>query len=684
MTAITDASSKRALLIGINKYPNFGNRAQLKACINDVNLMKGVLTGRFDFALENITILTDEQATKEAILQAIDELIDATRQDDIIVIYYSGHGSQMRDREGDEPDGYDETIVPYDSGRAPHPNRDISDDEIYFRLLRLSQKTPNITLIFDCCHSGTISRDAFGVNSHSVELDDRPVAELPPSLIDPTLKKQRQQKASDNRWLPIGKRHTLIAACKAGELSYELPVSMQGKKIPYGTLTFFLCRELMIANAGTTYRDIFSSVSSLVTSYNYDQHPQLEGALDREIFGVRDLDTMRFITISQRRKKDVILKAGAAQGLIVGSQWSVYSRDTKRVNDDTSSLGSIEVTEVDVLESKATVITEASDGAITAGSRAVAEKLINVDMEVTVQVDIPAKFNAERREMIAELEDSARLKISENKEDADFCIYLIPPRNEAAEPVPQLGSLSEAKWVVIGLHGQPVMPIYKVTDTDTDATEKIRENLEKWVSYRHTLALKNTMAHNELQGKVAFELMRQTSDKKWVKAVAAKNKQYPVFREGKNIGFRVINNGKLPVYITILDFGLTGAITLLEPMEGSVKALEPGKSIKIGMREGDDIILGKPDNFPFIPYPKGSPPSGGIETVKMFATTRPTDFNIFFQEGVRSIDLPEKIGFEAELFKLFSLTQLGIKSQFTKLFGKKDYWTTVERVFFLE
>lgn len=48
-----------------------------------------------------------------------------------MVVYYSGHGSQMTDREGDEPYGFDETLVPHDSSRAQNPNRDITDNEVY-------------------------------------------------------------------------------------------------------------------------------------------------------------------------------------------------------------------------------------------------------------------------------------------------------------------------------------------------------------------------------------------------------------------------------------------------------------------------------------------------------------------------------------------------------------------------
>ena len=81
-------------------------------------------------------------------------------------MHYSGHGSQMRDREGDEPDGFDETIVAADSGRSPAPIRDITDDELNLWLRKITERTPNVTLIFDFCHSGTVTRDLFAAKTH--------------------------------------------------------------------------------------------------------------------------------------------------------------------------------------------------------------------------------------------------------------------------------------------------------------------------------------------------------------------------------------------------------------------------------------------------------------------------------------------------------------------------------------
>ncbi|MCH8905276.1 MAG: caspase family protein, partial [Bacteroidetes bacterium] len=84
---------KYALLVGINDYEAVND---LEGCINDVENMKALLRGKFDFQEENILILTDKQATKEGVITAFKtHLIDQAQHGDIVLFHYSGHGSQM-------------------------------------------------------------------------------------------------------------------------------------------------------------------------------------------------------------------------------------------------------------------------------------------------------------------------------------------------------------------------------------------------------------------------------------------------------------------------------------------------------------------------------------------------------------------------------------------------------------
>ena len=139
-----------------------------------------------------------------------------------MVVHYSGHGSQMTDIEGDEPDGLDETSSSRgDSGRAPHENRDIKDDEIYLWLKDLTAKTSNVTLIFDCCHSGTIVRDDFGGEARWVEPDLRPAEQLPPSPIPDGLPRvaRRWPGRRSQRLAALGERYS----CSPGAAGRRSP-----------------------------------------------------------------------------------------------------------------------------------------------------------------------------------------------------------------------------------------------------------------------------------------------------------------------------------------------------------------------------------------------------------------------------------------------------------------------------
>src|SRR5581483_11460630 len=100
-----------ALLVGIDQYAAV---PVLRGCVNDVQAMRSLLIDRLGVPEASIRLLTDGQATRAGMLQAFQSfLIDnpAIERGDQILFHYSGHGSQMRDVTGTEPDGLDETIV---------------------------------------------------------------------------------------------------------------------------------------------------------------------------------------------------------------------------------------------------------------------------------------------------------------------------------------------------------------------------------------------------------------------------------------------------------------------------------------------------------------------------------------------------------------------------------------------
>ena len=138
--------------------------------------MADLLIKQFGFASEDVRLLLNQAASRSGIQAALEQLCAETQPADIVVLYYAGHGSRMLDREGTKPTGWDETLVCADSGRAPAPNRDITDDELRLWLLQIETKAPYVTLIFDCCHSGTMLRGEQGEGDRSAPEETRPAA----------------------------------------------------------------------------------------------------------------------------------------------------------------------------------------------------------------------------------------------------------------------------------------------------------------------------------------------------------------------------------------------------------------------------------------------------------------------------------------------------------------------------
>ncbi len=186
--AAEPATPRRALLIGINDYsasrlastgavPVPGRFwPNLDGAVNDVSIMRDLLIARKGFAPSEIVTLTDEQATRAAILNAIDtQLVAPAKKGGIVLFYYSGHGSQVCNTLSDEVDRLDESLVPADSRRgAP----DIRDKELRRRFNSILDRGALLTVVLDSCHSASGARGFDGgARFRSVKADDRDVAD---------------------------------------------------------------------------------------------------------------------------------------------------------------------------------------------------------------------------------------------------------------------------------------------------------------------------------------------------------------------------------------------------------------------------------------------------------------------------------------------------------------------------
>jgi len=143
--------SKYAVLIGINYI---STPYRLYGCINDAIMMRKYLIEKRGYTSTNITMLRDDintfvQPTKENIINQLNNLINTANINNAseIMFHYSGHGSQIKDLNGDERDGKDEVIYPVDL-------KYISDDELRNVIKKLNNNT-KLYCVIDSCNSGT-------------------------------------------------------------------------------------------------------------------------------------------------------------------------------------------------------------------------------------------------------------------------------------------------------------------------------------------------------------------------------------------------------------------------------------------------------------------------------------------------------------------------------------------------
>jgi len=260
--------AKRALCIGINDYP--GSGMDLAGCVNDARDWTAALEAR-GFKVE---VMLDKQATGKAMRQAIGNIVTGAAGGDTVALCYSGHGSYVPDENGDEPDGTDECLCPYDVvAKGP-----ITDDEL-FELFSAHKPDTKVVMFSDSCHSGTVARFAPILTPPSAlgpAAPQRKVRFMPPSVF---LARRELHKLGIRRALrassPPGRYGALlISGCQDTE--YSADAYFQGR--PNGAFSFVALRTLKTLPVKSTYLDWYEAIRKMLPSQQYPQTPNLFGS----------------------------------------------------------------------------------------------------------------------------------------------------------------------------------------------------------------------------------------------------------------------------------------------------------------------------------------------------------------------------------------------------------------------
>lgn len=366
VTAEQTGGVKRALLIGINRYKSV---PALQGSVNDVETMREILTTRWGFSPRNFTVLTDENATRESMITALNQLVQVAGPADTVYFHYSGHGSQVQDVNGDETDGLDETIVPHD-GRSSGV-RDVVDDELDAIFSRLRARSAVIVL--DSCHSGTATR-AIDIRTRSLPQDTR---------VD--LYRTGVTGTTTRGIVPFKRsRYIVMGGAAANEEALDGPVDGRF----HGFFTYALSRALMATGSNASPREVFGGVTRelarIQTIYGRTSmpEPQLEAppeALDRPLFAPSTASgnaaapaqnpRLAWLHVEPSAGGQVTLVNGLLLGAAPGSTWSIYPRGETRFAAG-QAMAVATVTQLVGKDARASLMNQR--GPITTESRAVA------------------------------------------------------------------------------------------------------------------------------------------------------------------------------------------------------------------------------------------------------------------------------------------------------------------------
>ncbi|CAE6421415.1 unnamed protein product, partial [Rhizoctonia solani] len=325
-------SNFHALIIGINQYLH---HPQLQGAVNDANLFKSYLLDDLLVPEENITTLFDAQATRAGIIQAFQNLAtDPTiKQDDPIVVYYAGHGAEIQPP-SNRPDlagSMVQCLVPQDAGTRgleTSVTPPIPDFTIGSLLNQISNaKGDNISVIFDSCHSASVTRINIGSDRGSRAIPWQCFSPLPDDVDSDLIGEDspastRSSKAAEQGTSIRGMQsHILLAACSSKGVAYEdLDTTPH-----HGHFTKALLSVLRsVGPARLTYKSCMQRLPKIKTFRPQD--PVCEGVnVNRMLFNAMVSGADNSFILLEEKQGGIYLQAGSVHGITPGCLFAIHA-----------------------------------------------------------------------------------------------------------------------------------------------------------------------------------------------------------------------------------------------------------------------------------------------------------------------------------------------------------------------
>lgn len=557
---------KIALIIAISDYsaaPGWRNLSSM----NDVKYVKQSLM-KVGFAANDIDTLINKDATKSGMIKALDDLYNKVHEGDIVYFQFSGHGQQIQDDNGDELDGYDEALIPYDASAMFDPvtykgQNHFRDDLLGEKLNKIRKKigtSGSLVVLVDACHSGTATRDA-GIKRGMEK----------PFLTDPSYKpnikidlnKQPEQGLLEGFTGGMGSM-IVFSASSPNQPNYEMK---DNNNNGVGSLSFAFAKSISELPAESSYRVLFHKMKAIIQGDIPNQIPMVEGDIDLEVFGGKYIPKPTIIAVNQKFNNASNKFNDTTFVISVGQLNNIYRGTTLKIYPvgSTEAYADAVVTSVSTFQSicrsnkplKKSVAYEAKIDAASAG---------DFSAELLIQ-------NNDKNSKIA------------NSAVANFTSYIKPFQYLSIGNNPDFTldiSKDDKGSYVVSLFGKGDDVSFSRTIIDSLTTDDCKYLLDGIKRSMRVKYLRNLPDGGALAKDVTVEIVPKKPSSSNNEIVMAEHDAFEI---------RITNKGTSDYYYTIIDIMPDNEMKVLLPDETSEPqdfVIQPGQTIPIGEIQVDE------------------------------------------------------------------------------------------------
>lgn len=268
--SVGNAQRKRAFLVGISHYDTALTGYQWNNIngVEDINLLCPLLKKQGFQA----TTLLDNQATYDNITRQLSTFIKSTKKGDIIYLHFSTHGQPVEDLNGDEEDGWDESIVPIDAYKmykkgSYEGKNHLLDDQLNSYVKRIRERIGNtgyLYVVIDACHAGTSSR----ANDETIR-GTKVGFTYNNKVFKPSTQKKSHYKVEA---APKLSNVLYLEACRPDQVNTEIQIA--GKR--YGPLSYHVAQTLSATSLSTNADEFLKGLkSSIINSGHWPNNQNL-------------------------------------------------------------------------------------------------------------------------------------------------------------------------------------------------------------------------------------------------------------------------------------------------------------------------------------------------------------------------------------------------------------------------